>query len=224
MFRLWEFLSLFFILLTSQFVLMVCRQAGQVRKCFPNSGWLARFQFWVDGKKCAFHGPARAGKDEAEADRRAVAVSMAQANVSSRVNIASRVLQSLKDGRALLVAGTSSSSFPVIPSSSSARDAKILLKMQYKELRDLATRTAGVQRNKKNSKGKWVPKTSKEIVTSLLAMRANIQTQALPGSNMQAEYPSGARFSGGVKKRPATAAKHCASTVKRRPASIGAAS
>jgi hypothetical protein len=96
--------------------------------------------------------------------------------------------------------------------------------MHKKELRELATRTAGVQRDKKNSKGKWVPKTCKEIVTSLLAMGANIQTQALPGSNMQAEYPSGARFSGGVKKRPATAAKHCASTVKRRPASIGAAS
>jgi hypothetical protein len=31
-------------------------------------------------------------------------------------------------------------------------------------------------------------------------MRANIQTQALPGSNMQAEYPLCARFSGGVKK------------------------
>jgi len=138
---------------------------------------------------------------------------MAQASVSSRVNIASRVLQSLKDGRALPVAGTSSSSFPVNPSSFSAPDAKILLKMQYKELRDLATRTAGVQRNKKNSKGKWVPKTCKEIVTSLLAMGANIQTQALPGSNTQAKNPSGARFCAGVvKKRPAAATKHCAST------------
>jgi hypothetical protein len=88
------------------------------------------------------------------------------------------------------------------------------------QIRELANRTAGVQlqRNKKNSKGEWVPKTSKEIVTSLLSMRANIQTQALPGSNMRAEYPSGARFSGEVNKRPATVAKHCASTV------IGAAS
>ena len=67
---------------------MVFRTVGQVRKCFPNSGWLARFQFWVDGKKCAFHGPSRAGKDEAEADRRAVAASMAQASLSSRVRTA----------------------------------------------------------------------------------------------------------------------------------------
>jgi hypothetical protein len=163
---------------------------------------------------------------------------MAQASGSSMVDIASRVLQSLKDRAALSCSddsGTSSVSLEGrgAPNSSNepgtasfvpVSDAKILRQMNKKELRELASRTPGVQRNKKNSKGKWVPKTCKEIVTSLLAMGANIQTQALPGSNMQAEYPSGARFSGGVKKRPATAAKHCASTVKRRPASIGAAS
>jgi hypothetical protein len=206
---------------------MVFRTVGQVRKCFPNSGWLARFQFWVDGKKCAFHGPSRAGKDEAEADRRAVAASMAQASLSSRVNIASRVLQSLKDRAALSCSddiGTSSVSLeghgagncsnePGTASLVPVPDAKILRQMHKKELRELATRTAGVQRDKKNSKGKWVPKTCKEIVTSLLAMGANIQTQALPGSNMQAKNPSGARFCAGVvKKRPAAATKHCAST------------
>ena len=218
---------------------MVFRQVGQVRKCFPNSGWLARFQFWVDGKKCAFHGPSRAGKDEAEADRRAVAASMAQASLSSRVDIASRVLQSLKDRGALSCSdesGTSSSSLegrgagdcsnlPGTASLVPVPDAKILRKMHKKELRELATRTAGVQRNKKNSKGKWVPKTCKEIVTSLLAMGVHMQTQALPGSNTQVEHPSGARFRAGVvKKRPATAAKHYAGTVKRRPASSGAMS
>ena len=52
-----------------------------------------------------------------------------------------------------------------------------------------------------------------------------MQTQALPGSNTQAEHPSGARFrAGAVKKRPAAAAKLCASTVKRRPAPTGAVS
>ena len=56
-------------------------------------------------------------------------------------------------------------------------------------------------------------------------MRTNIQTQALPGSNTQAEHPCGARVrAGAVKKRPATAAKHYAGTVKRRPASSGAMS
>ena len=85
------------------------------------------------------------------------------------------------------------------------------------QIRELATRTAGVQLNDKNSKGKWAPKTSKEIVTSLLSVRGDIQTQA--------EHPSGARFrAGAVKKRPAIAAKHCASTVKRRPAASGAMS
>jgi hypothetical protein len=218
---------------------MVFRQVGQVRKCFPNSGWLARFQFRVDEKMSVLHGPSRASKDEAEADRRAVAASMAQASGPSRVDIASRVLQSLKDRGALSCSddiGTSSVSLegngagncsnePGTASLVPVPDAKILRQMHKKELRELATRTAGVQRDKKNSKGKWVPKTCKEIVTSLLAMGANIQTQALPGSNLQSKNPCGARFrAGAVKKRPAAAVKHCASTVKRRPASICAAS
>jgi hypothetical protein len=148
-------------------------------------------------------------------------------------------LQSLKDRAALSCSddsGTSSVSLKGrgAPNSSNepgtasfvpVSDAKILRQMNKKELRELASRTPGVQRNKKNSKGKWVPKTCKEIVTSLLAMGANIQTQALPGSNLQSKNPCGARFRpGAVKKRPAAAVKHCASTVKRRPASICAAS
>jgi hypothetical protein len=155
------------------------------------------------------------------------------------MDIASRVLQSLKDSGALSCSddpSTSSSSLqgrgavfpsnePGTASSVPVPDAKISRKMHKKELRELASRTEGVQRNKKNSKGKWVPKTCKEIVRSLLAMGANIQTQALPGSNLQSKNPSGARFRpGAVKKRPAAAVKHCASTVKRRPASICAAS
>jgi hypothetical protein len=208
---------------------MVFRQVGQVRKCFPNSGWLARFQFQVDGKMSALHGPSRAGKDEAEADRRAVAASMAQASLSSRVNIASRVLQSLKDRAALSCSDDiGAGNFSNVPGTASlvpVPDANILRQMHKNELRELATRTSGVQRDKKNSKGKWVPKTRKEIVTSLLAMGANIQTQALPGSDLQSKNPCGARFrAGAVKKRPAAAVKHCASSVKRRPVSSGAMS
>ena len=198
---------------------MAFRQFGEVRKCFPNSGWLARFRFRVDGKMCALHGPSRVCKNEAESDRRVVAAAIAHVSLSFRMNIASRLLQSLKDSASL-----SCSDEPGTASLIPIPEAKILRKMHKKELRELASRTLGVQRNKKNSKGKWVPKTCKEIVTGLLAMGSNSQIQALPGSNMQADFPSGARFSGELKKRPATAAKHCASTVKRRPASIGAAS
>ena len=194
------------------------RQVGQVRKSFPNPGWLARFQFRVEGKKCALHGPSRAGKDEAEADRRAVAASMAQARLSSRVDIASRVLQSLQDRCALSCSddpGTSCSSVEgrgAVFSSNEPRtasslvpDAKILRKMKKSELRDLATFTVGVQRDKKNSKGKWVPKTSKEIVTSLLAVRANMEAQAMPGPNAQARHRASSRSrAGAMKKRPAS--------------------
>ena len=176
------------------------RQVGQVRKAFPSPGWLARFEFRVEGKKCALHGPSRAGKDEAEADRRAVAASMAQARLSSRVDIASRVLQSLREGR-----GTDFCSQEPRTASSFVPDAKILRNMKKSELRDLASFTAGVQRDKKNSKGKWVPKTSKEIVTSLLAVRANMEAQALPGPNAQARHRASSRSrAGAVKKRPAS--------------------
>jgi hypothetical protein len=153
-----------------------------------------------------------------------VAVSIAHVSLSSRVIIASRLLQSLKD-RAALSCSDDSSNEPGTASFVPVSDAKILRQMNKKELRELATRTPGVQRNKKNSKGKWVPKTSKEIMTSLLAKVPNIQIQALPGYNTQAPHPRGARVrAGAVKKRPATAAKHYAGTVKRRPASSGAMS
>ncbi len=182
------------------------RQVGQVRKSFPNPGWLARFRFRVDGKTCTFHGPPRADKEDAEADRRAVAASMAQARLSSRVDIASRVLQCLQERCALSCSddpGTSSNEPRT--ASSFVPDAKILRKMQKQELRDLVSCTTGVQRNKKNSKGKWVQKTSKEIVTSLLAVRANMEAQALPGTNAQARHRASSRSrAGAMKKRSAS--------------------
>ncbi len=71
------------------------RQRGQVRKAFPRAGWMARFQFQVNGKPSVFHGPVRASKDEAEGDREAVAASIARATPSSRLDSASRALQGL---------------------------------------------------------------------------------------------------------------------------------
>ena len=114
----------------------LARQLGQVRKNWPTPGWLVRFQFKVDGKSSVFHGPVRAGRDEAEADRRAVVASIAQAPRSSRADIASRALQSLKDGSAL-----SCSDEPGTASSFPAPDVKILRKMNTKQLRDVANRT-----------------------------------------------------------------------------------
>ena len=213
---------------TAQCSARAFRAVGEVRKTFPNPGWLVRFRFLVDGKICTFHGPPRADKIEAEADRRVVAVSMAQARFSSRVDIASRVLQSLKDGSAL-----SCSDDPGTASSFPALDAKILRQMKKSELRDLASFTVGVQRNKKNSKGKWVPKTSKEIVTSLLAVRANMEAQALPGPNAQARHHARSRSrAGAMIKRPASSgsighqqhsagSRSCAVAIKKRPASSG---
>jgi hypothetical protein len=175
------------------------RQLGTVRKNWPNPGWLVRFKFKVDGESCVFHGPPRAGRDEAESDRRAVAASMAQATPSSRVDIASRALRGLFGPGA-----ASCSDEPGTASSFPAPDADILPNMNKEQLRDLANRTIGIQRDKKKSEGKWVPKTSKEILTGLLAMGANTQTQALPGPNTQALPRPGE-----VKKRPASSISAC---------------
>ena len=123
------------------------RQLGQVHKHFPKPGWLVRFRFKVDGKLCVFHGPPRARKDEAEADRRAVAASIAQTTPSSRVDTASHALQALH-GRGSASCSDepcNASSFPVL-------DAELLRNMNKEQLRDLANRIVGFQRDEKNPK------------------------------------------------------------------------
>jgi hypothetical protein len=138
------------------------------------------------------------------------------------------MLQNLKEGRGAEYCskepGTASSFVP---------DAKILRKMKQQELRHLASCTTGVQRDKKNSEGKWVPKTSKEIVTSLLVIRANNEAQALPGPNVQAQHRASSKSpAGAMKKRPASSSAMChqqppagsrsrAGALKKRPASSG---
>ena len=123
------------------------RQRGQVRKTVPKLNWLVRFQFQVDGKLCVFHGPPRARKDEAKADRRAVAASIAQTTPSSRVDTASHALQALH-GRG----AASCSDEPGNASSFLVPDAELLRNMNKEQLRDLANRTVGFQRHKKNLK------------------------------------------------------------------------
>ena len=76
-------------------------------------------------------------------------------------------------------------------------DATSLRKMNKKQLQELADRTAGVRRDKKNSKGKWVHKMVKEILKSLLAVRVNSQTQVPPDPDAQAQ-----RLPGDIEKRP----------------------
>ena len=88
------------------------RQRGQVRETFPKPGWLVRFRFRVDGELCVSHGLPRARRDEAEADRRAVAASTAQTTVDT----ASHALQALH-GRGSASCSDESgnaSSFPVL--------------------------------------------------------------------------------------------------------------
>ena len=165
------------------------RQRGQVRETFPKPGWLVRFRFRVDGKLCVSHGLPRARRDEAEADRRAVAASIAQTTPSSRVDTASHALQALHGRGAASCSDEpgNASSFPV-------PDAELLRNMNKEQLRDLANRTVGFQRNKNKSEGKWVPKTKKEILTGLLAMGANTQVRLGPDD---------------VKKRPASNSLAC---------------
>ena len=64
-------------------------------------------------------------------------------------------------------------------------DAETLRRMPQAELRALASRTPGVSRNKKASKGKWIPKSSEELVAELLT--ASASTQSLTGGRSSAE-------------------------------------
>jgi hypothetical protein len=64
-------------------------------------------------------------------------------------------------------------------------------KMNKAELRSLASSHPGIVRDKKNAKGKWAPKTCKELRAELLALKAAKSTQALPGrQGTQKRQPS----------------------------------
>ena len=120
-----------------------------------------------------------------------------------RPECASKALRQLRDGGTALssrVPGSASAGPGRVPGSASARpafDSAKLARMNQKQLRSLVTKTTGVLRNKKNAQGKWVPKTSSELIASLLASKASTLTQALPRGSTWAALKAG------VFKRPA---------------------
>ena len=126
--------------------------------------WSARFEFKRQGTgSTTLDGPARVVWADAEADRQFVAAAMSQVSQSTRPDVASIAIQTLRIG------GTKT------------QGPGALAKMNKKQLRNLATRTPGIVINKKNQKGKWIPKPTKELKEELLALGAGTSTHALPG-------------------------------------------
>ena len=121
-------------------------------------------------------GPVRASRVDAEKDREFVAAAMSLHPRSSRMEAASGAIKHLRNGGA--------PTLPDGPGSASTIhgiDADKLASMSKLQLRSLATQTPGIVRNKKNAKGKWIPKTCKELRAELLVLKAAKSTQALPG-------------------------------------------
>ena len=172
------------------------RKCGRVRRAFPGKGWSACFQFQLQGKRSSLDAPVRIRRADAEKDRRFVAASMEQTSPSTRAETASRAIQKMHHGEV-----TPPGNVPGSASTAHAFDPENLKNMTNAQLRSIATRTPGVTRDKKTSKGRWIPKRNKELVADLLA-----STQALPG-----------RLT--AKKRPATQALPGCRTPRKRPAS-----
>ena len=123
------------------------------------------------GEIISLDGPVRDRRADAEADRAHVALAIEPVARAARPAAASSIIKSLRDSGTTLPARVSGSA-----TQPAGFDRAVLANMKRNELRTLATATPGVVRNKRNAKGKWIPKTCTELTTDLLA-----STQALPG-------------------------------------------
>ena len=111
--------------------------------------------------------PARTSKAAAQKDRELVATTMRFHPRSSWLDVCSDAIKHLRNGGAAL-------SLPGSASIADNIDMAKLATMRKVQLRELANKTPGVVRNKKNEKGQWIPKTCAELKKDL--------AQALPGS------------------------------------------
>ena len=141
--------------------------------------------------------PARALRSEAELDRAFIAAAMNQCPRALRVEAVSKAIEHLRSGGAATsasfrVRGQSGSTLPGV-------DKDELAGMNKDQLRSLASQLPGIVRDKKTDKGKWVPKTCKELKKQLLAFASS--AHALPGSVITA-----------IRKRPSAS-----TTIIKRP-------
>ena len=148
------------------------RCIGQVRKCLDKTKWSARFKFRQHGSRTSFEAPPRALQADAETDRKLAAAALSDVPLSSRVHSVQAGIQSLHLG--------DENSIVAVPCSASTHldfDAEQLRKRKKTELRNLATLTPGIVRDKKNSKGNWRPKILSELNAELLAVRTPSESE-----------------------------------------------
>ena len=113
----------------------------------------------------------------------------------------------------------SSDTVPGFASSAPSLNAEAIQKMDYKQLRDLASRTPNVQRDKKTPTGKWIPKISKELRADL-CQKIERSTQVQPGQGLDRKrLVTAAPSRPIIKKRPAaTDALRGRQAILKRPA------
>ena len=173
------------------------RQAGHVRKSLDKRKWSARFKFIRHGEVITFDTPVRALQIDAEKDREYVANAIGRVPRPSRLDAASSAITFLRGGKVAprtKVPGSASTNQSHsggedkknngMPGSASILELSpsAIQNMNKVKLRALAVQTSDIVRNKRSTKGKWIPKTCKELRVELLALRASKSVLALPGN------------------------------------------
>lgn len=159
------------------------RQLGSVRKCLEKKKWSARFQF-RDPTRVTLDGPARASQAAAEKDRELIAAAVGLQPRSSRVEAASAAIKCLRGGQAPTLQDG-----PGSASTIHSIGMEELASMGKVQLRNLAQRTPGITRFKRNENGfKRNQKSCNDLLQELQEFKS---AQFLPGckGNIRAEAP-----------------------------------
>ena len=142
------------------------RQRGTIRKSLNKKKWSTRFSFQRNKKRVTMDGPARALRAEAEEDRQYVVTAMDQESATSRFDAAADALKQLREGGV-----RPSCDAPGSVSAHTHIDFDKLASMDKLQLRGLATKVPCISRNKRNSDGKWIPKTCQELRNEFSALK-----------------------------------------------------
>ena len=119
------------------------RRVGHVRKSLDKRHWSARFQFQKQGKRLFFEGPLRSSKNDAEADRKAVAAVIERVTRQLRAESASKALGKLQSAASSL-----SFTAPGSASAGARSSSHKLAHMSNYQLRSLASKIPGLLRKK----------------------------------------------------------------------------
>ena len=143
------------------------------------------FQF-RDPTRVTLDGPARASQAAAETDRELIAAAVSLQPRGSRVEAASAAIKLLRGGQAPMLQDG-----PGSASTIQSIGIEELASMGSVQLRELAQRTPGITKMKRNEQGERSTKTCKELREELLLLKKDALGKLLPGckGNIKTEAP-----------------------------------